>query len=72
MQPIRPNYNRQNEVKQIKITKESFSQSCILRQLLRPFFQGQNASNILFYLFLPLFTLYLLRGCGLFNMYCLS
>ena len=35
MQPISPNYNWENGVKQIKITEENLSQSCILCQLLR-------------------------------------
>ena len=35
MQPISTNCNRENGVKQIKITEESLSQSCILCQLLR-------------------------------------
>ena len=34
-QPISPNYNWENGVKQINITKENLSQSCILCQLLR-------------------------------------
>ena len=33
--PITPNYNWENGVKQIKITEENLSQSCILCQLLR-------------------------------------
>ena len=37
-----------------------------------PSFQGQNVSNIFFFLFLPLFALYLLSECDLFNMSCLS
>ena len=35
MQPVNPNYNWENEVKQIKNTEENLSQSCILCQLLR-------------------------------------
>ena len=35
MQPISPNYNWENGVKQIKIIEENLSQSCILCQLLR-------------------------------------
>ena len=35
MQPISPNYNWENGVKQIKITEENLSQSCVLCQLLR-------------------------------------
>ena len=34
-QPISPNYNWENGVKQINITEENLSQSCILCQLLR-------------------------------------
>ena len=33
--PITPNYNWENGVKQIKITEENLSESCILCQLLR-------------------------------------
>ena len=36
IQPISPNYNWENGVKQIKITEENLSQSCMLCQLLRP------------------------------------
>ena len=64
MQLIGPNRNLENRVKQIKITKENLSQSCILCQLLTCIKQS--------YLFLPLFALYLLSGCDLFNMSCLS
>ena len=35
MQPISPSYNWENGVKQIKITEENLSKSCILCQLLR-------------------------------------
>ena len=35
MQPISANYNWENGVKQIKITEENLSQSCILCQLIR-------------------------------------
>ena len=35
MQPISPNYNSKNGVKQIKVTQESLSQNSILCQLLR-------------------------------------
>ena len=35
MQPLSSNYNWENGVKQIKITEEYLSQSCILCQLLR-------------------------------------
>ena len=35
MQPFNPNYNWETGVKQIKITEENLSQSCILCQLLR-------------------------------------
>ena len=35
MYPISPNYNWENEVKQIKITEENLSQSCIMCQLPR-------------------------------------
>ena len=35
MQPISPNYNWENGVKQIKITEKNLPKSCILCQLLR-------------------------------------
>ena len=73
MQPISPNYNSENEVKKIKITEEIFLQSCILCQLLRTkTIASGSKCNKLFSLILPLFALYLLSGCDLFNMSCLS
>ena len=70
VQPIRSNYN---EVKQIKITEENLSQSCILRQFLWAKTLASWSKCIKhFFLFLPLFALYLLSGCDLFNMSCLS
>ena len=56
MQATSPNYNRKNGIKQVKVTEENLPEICILRQL---------------YL-LPLFALYLLSGCDLFNMSALS
>ena len=55
MQPISPNYNWENGVKQIKITEENLSQSCILCRLLMVKMQT-------FFFILPLFALYLLSG----------
>ena len=72
MQPISPNYHWENEVKQIKITGENLSQSCILCKLLRTKTLASGSKYIKhFFSFLPLFALYLLSGCDLFNMYCL-
>ena len=66
VQPIRLNYNG---VKQIKITEENLSQSCILRQLLRTKTLASWSKCIKhFFLFLPLFA----SICDLFNMSCLS
>ena len=65
MQAISLNYNWENGVKQIKITEENLSQSCILCQLLRT--KSQNASNIFVYLcqYLPyicwVHVIYLIR-----------
>ena len=75
MQPIRPNYNSENGVKQIKITEENLSQSCILCQLLKTktLVSGSNYNkNFIFLLFLPLFALYLLSESALFNIFRLS
>ena len=73
MPPISPIYNWENEVKQVKNTEENLSQSCILSQLVReqrPSNQVKITWNII--LFLLLFALYLLSGCDLFNLFCLS
>ena len=73
MQPISPNYNWANGVKQIKITDGNLSQRCILSQIAKgkgPSTRGKMHQT--FVLFLPLFTLHLLSGCDLFNMSCLS
>ena len=71
MQPISPNYNWENGVKKKRIIEENLSQSCILCHLLRTKTQGQNGPTF-FKEFLPLFPIYLLSGCDLFNMSCLS
>ena len=63
MQPISPNYNWKNGVKQIKITEENLSQSCTFCQLLRTKTLASRSKCIKhFFLFLPLFALYLLSG----------
>ena len=73
MQPLSSNYNWENGVKQIKITEEYLSQSCILCQLLRTKTLASGLKCIKhFFLFLPLFALYMISGCDLFNMSCLS
>ena len=66
MQPISPNYNSENGVKQIKIIEENLLQIWILCQLLR------IKMHQTLFLFLPLFALYLQSRCDLFNMSCLS
>ena len=74
MQPIRPNYNWENGAKKIKITEGNLSQSFIFCQLLRTktLVSGSKCIKHFLSLFLPLFALYLLSGCDLFNMSCLS
>ena len=76
MQPISPNYNWENGVKQTKVIEEKLSQSCILCQLFSIAKDKDPSIRIkmgqTFFLFLPLFALYLLSGCDLFNMSCLS
>ena len=64
MQPISPNYNWENGVKQIKITDENFSQSSFLCQLVRTKTLASEWKCIkhFFFEFLPLFSLYLLSG----------
>ena len=74
MEPISPNFNRENGLKQIKITEENLPQSCILCQLLGT----KNLTSVskcikhFFFKFLPQFASYLLSGCDLFDMPCLS
>ena len=69
MEHISPNYNLENEVKQIKITEENLSESCILCQLLRTkTLASESKCMNHFFKFLPLLALYLLSGCDLFNM----
>ena len=57
MQPISPNFNRENGVKQIKNIEENLSQSCILCQLPRTktLGSGRYVSSIFFcfYNYLP-------------------
>ena len=73
MQPISPNYDRENGIKQIKITEKYLSQSYILCQLLRTKALASGSKSIKYiFLFLPLFALYLLSGCDLFNVSCLT
>ena len=63
MQPISPNCNWENGVKQIKITEENLSQSSIFYQLLRTKTTVSGEKYIKhFVLFLPIFTSYLLSG----------
>ena len=58
MQPISPNYNWEKGVKQIKITEENLSKSCILYQLLRKKTLVSGSKCIKhFFKFLPLFYL---------------
>ena len=60
IQPITPNYNWENGVKQIKITEENLSQSCILYQLLGT--KTLASMHQTFFLFLKIFALYILSG----------
>ena len=73
MQPISPNYDWENGVKQIILLKKIYHKSCILCQLLRTKTLASGSKCIsIFFLFLPLFALYLLSGCDLFHVSCLS
>ena len=74
MQAVSSNYNWENGVKQIKISEENLLKSCILLyQLLRTktLVSGSKWIKHCFQ-FLPLFAIYLLSECDLFNMSCLS
>ena len=54
MQPISPNYNWEIRVKQIKITEENLSQSCISCQLLRTIrIKTHQTFFFYFYYYLP-------------------
>ena len=54
-------------------TEEIWHKSCILSQLLRTKTLASASKCIKhFFLFLPLFALYVLSGCDLFNMSCFS
>ena len=68
MQSISPNYNWENGVKQIRLLKTICHKSCILCQLLRRKTLASGYKCIKYFLFLPLFALYMLSGCDLFNM----
>ena len=73
MQSISPNYSWENGVKQIRLLKKTCHKSCILCQLLRTKTLASGSKCIKhFFLFLPLFALYLLSRCDLFHMSCLS
>ena len=57
----------------MKITEEKLSQSCILCQLLKTKTLASGLDCIrYFFKFLLQFALYLLSGCDLINMICLS
>ena len=73
MQPISPNYNWENGVKQIKITEENLSQSCILCQLLRTktLVLGSKCIKHFFLIFTTI-CLISAEWMWLFNMSCLS
>ena len=73
MQSISPNYNWENGVKQIRLMKKIRHKSCILCQLLRTKTLASGPKCIKhFFLFSPLFAWYMLSGCDLFHMSCLS
>ena len=70
IQSISPNYNWENGVKQ---TEENLWQKLYLVSIAKD--KDHNISVKMyqtFFLFLPLFALYLLNGCHLLNMSCLS
>ena len=70
---LAPTITEKVGLKKIKITAENLSKSCILCQLLSTKTLDSGSKCIKhFFLFLPLFALYLLSGCVLFNMSCLS
>ena len=74
MQSISPNYNRKWSQTD-KITEENLSQ--FEKLYLVSIAKNKDPSirvkmHQTFFLFLPLFALYLLSGCDLFNMSCLS
>ena len=55
----------------MRLLKKICRKGCILCQLLRTKTLALGSKCIkLFFLFLPLFALYLLSGCDLFNMSC--
>ena len=70
MQTISPNYPWENGVKLIKRAEEKLSQSCVLSSIAKDKDPSSRVKMHLkkFFWFLPPFTLYLLRGCDLFNM----
>ena len=68
MQPIGPNYNGENGIKQIKITEENLS---LVSNKAKTLQAGSKCIKH-FLNSLPLFALYLLSTCDLFNMSCLS
>ena len=75
MQPISPNYNLENVVKQIKITKETFTKSCVLCLLLRTKTLASGSKCIKhFFIFttICLISAEWMSGWDLFNMPCLS
>ena len=73
MQSISPNYKMRKWSQTDKAIEENLSQSYILCQFLRTKTLTSRSKFIRqFYLFLPLLALYLLSGCDLFNMWCLS
>ena len=70
MQPIKPNYNWENEVKQIKISEGNLSQSCILCQLLSTKTLASGSKCIKHIsVFLLVFALCMLNKCDLFNFF---
>ena len=70
--PVSQNYDSENGAKQINITEENLSQSCILCQLLRKKTLASVSKCFKKIFFWPLFALYLLIRCDLFNTACLS
>ena len=61
MQPISLNYNWENGVKQIKITEEKLSQSCILCQLLKTKTLASGSKCIKYFFYFDHYLTYICR-----------
>ena len=74
MQPISPNYNEENGVKQIAndYWRKFVTKLCLVSIAKDKDLSIRIKMDQIFFLFLPLFALYLLSGSDLFNMSSLS